>query len=482
MTYYELLENYLYEKATSEFYDEKQLDTLVEEGFVISHEPDTYDYTLIKSLSESKIVVKYEGEYSSPEFMILNGSRDVTHKEVGSIADIDEFLAKDYLAELAAEKERTSKLITVGSLEKILDKYDSEKGISTKNGAVMINDRQIAFYSDVSSVRSSLNSLQSSVNTTLNKKAEKTHTHKAADITDMPNFVKTVNGENPDTDGNINIDADSVVEVTELPAEAEKKVYLKPEVAAVQTAVDCTSGDSIISDLIYWLTGERRTFENPVKLFLFLRDEFTKTNRGTVIKNAWNKYETYSITLNPIESISINGNSYNKLEFGWAKKIIAYLNTGKSSIGSNIFDEYSSMYRVSCGSEDIMRWLTVPSEKENNNVTWFETGWGKLTSITSTGYTYSPELPDSITLETAKVPSQITVKGVQLATKEDIAGLATAQDDIKTLKTDTSSLQSSVSTLTSGQAAVEKSVSDLQTDLQAKIDAINAILTKNNLS
>lgn len=444
MTYYELLENYLYEKATSEFYDESQLETLVDEGFVISHEPDTYDYTLIKSLSESKIVVKYEGEYSSPEFMILNGSRDVTHEEVGSISDIDEFLAKDYLAELAAENARTSKLITVGSLEKILDKYDSEKGISTRNGTVTINGRQIAFYSDVSSVRSSLNSLQSSVNTTLNKKAEKTHTHKAADITDMPNFVKTVNGENPDADGNINIDADSVVEVTELPAEAEKKVYLKPEKNEVSVNVDCTSIGAMLSDVATWLTGTTQNITDLQSFINTCKKGKILAERGTISYG--------DITL--VKPIYINGSIVNVI---YIEGPISY----KASLPRDyLYDENGNVvYNKSYNSFYVVFKEKYNTSYEKRKAAYkqyigiakdFDSGvvdsakdiqidFNGVKSYVNTVVLASP--PSSMVLgEDASYPAEVFAKNVQLATQESIS------------------------------------------DLQAKIDAINAILTKNNLS
>lgn len=455
MTYYELLENYLYEKATSEFYDESQLDTLVDEGFVISHEPDTYDYTLIKSLSESKIVVKYEGEYSSPEFMILNGSRDVTHEEVGSIADIDEFLAKDYLAELAAEKARTSKLITVGSLEKILDKYDSEKGISTKNGTVTINGRQIAFYSDVSSVGNSLNSLQSSVNTTLNKKAEKTHTHKAADITDMPNFVKTVNGENPDTDGNINIDADSVVEVTELPAEAEKKVYLKPEKNEVSVNVDCTSIGAMLSDVATWLTGTTQNIQTGQDFFNACKKTLSDKGNYSGIKSQTEnstglKIKSYNVTL--AKPISINGAPVDEIslldeDYGarkdWKESNYIYDNSNTVLYSNKyhrfVIDFYSKTYCVFSFSDFV-------GIDDSFSSGFVKSIWDKITlsdgttkNVLKIEETKSP--PSSMVLgEDASYPAEVFAKNVQLATQESIS------------------------------------------DLQAKIDAINAILTKNNLS
>ena len=483
MTYYELLENYLYEKATSEFYDESQLETLVDEGFVISHEPDTYDYTLIKSLSESKIVVKYEGEYSSPEFMILNGSRDVTHEEVGSISDIDEFLAKDYLAELAAEKERASKLITVGSLEKILDKYDEEKGISAKNGTVTINNKQIAFYSDVSSVRSSLNSLQSSVNTTLNKKAEKTHTHKAADITDMPNFVKTVNGENPDTDGNINIDADSVVEVTELPAEAEKKVYLKPKVSETSVSINCSSMESILSGIASWLTGKKKTIKS-VYDFRDCVDEILP-KRGDVQKNLDKSYQDlYTITLS--RPLYVANKTYTKISIGIdytmeknfkAGEKFADSKTVFETNGKNYYDAnyssphkrgekivYSDWYKLAWvnieSGSDTMRFYSIEGLTEpylKYNLKYADYGMvlynGKI-YFTSTFIVpvIIPFTPPSMRIgDDATYPAKVSIRDVQVATQETVA-------------------------------ALESKVSAQKTDLQAKIDAINAILTKNNIS
>lgn len=444
MTYYELLENYLYEKATSEFYDESQLDTLVDEGFVISHEPDTYDYTLIKSLSESKIVVKYEGEYSSPEFMILNGSRDVTHEEVGSIADIDEFLAKDYLAELAAENARTSKLITVGSLEKILDKYDSKKGISTKNGTGTINGRQIAFYSDVSSVRNSLNSLQSSMNTALNKKAEKTHTHKAADITDMPNFVKTVNGENPDTDGNINIDADSVVEVTELPAEAEKKVYLKPEKNEVSVNVDCTSIGAMLSDVATWLTGTTQNITDLQSFINTCKKGKILAERGTISYGDITLVKPIYINGSIVNVISIDGPIPYKVsrprDYIYDENGNVVYNKSYNIFYVHFEEKYSTSYQKSkasykqyIGSAKDFDSGVVDSAKD------IQIDFNGVKSYVNTVALASP--PSSMVLrEDASYPAEVFAKNVQLATQESIS------------------------------------------DLQSKIDAINAILTKNNLS
>ncbi|MCR5125075.1 MAG: MSCRAMM family adhesin SdrC [Treponema sp.] len=474
MTYYELLENYLYEKATSEFYDESQLDTLVDEGFVISHEPDTYDYTLIKSLSESKIVVKYEGEYSSPEFMILNGSRDVTHEEVGSISDIDEFLAKDYLAELAAENARTSKLITVGSLEKILDKYDSEKGISTRNGTATINGRQIAFYSDVSSVRSSLNNLQSSVNTTLNKKAEKTHTHKAADITDMPNYARSVNGEEPDADGNVEIDIDAVEEVAELPAETKKKVYLVPEVITVKTEVDCSNVESIMSGVATWLTGET---QHPSTVEEFMKClKATTADKGVVTVD---KYGTVIVTLSSPGFVA--GTKFLQVSAAVGSYTSKLFDKSGNLIGTGFTDSIVIFSRDSTSISSFRIFTT-----QGYNSGWVD---GYYKSVNA--YMEELTLPTSMYFgEDSRTPPAVYAKSVEIATKEALSEATSGADEkaaalgerIGEVESSVTTAKSDISTLTSGQAAVEKSVSDLQTDLQSKIDAINAILTKNNLS
>lgn len=300
MTYEEFLRNWFVEtnnNLENEYGDMFNLwggfpftNALEAAGWTVENASDmTTPVTKSKGSASVTAVFEYNGSWKSIESISITADGvDVASEEIGTIDAVDALLGTGLdAASKKAEELKKRKLITVANLQKALEDYDERKGTAVEDGEptaeknkvfvdgsgrVYARRTELARQSDLDVEKSERQSADNRLSSEIAKKADKEHTHKAADITDMPNYARSVNGEEPDADGNVEIDIDAVEEVAELPGETKKKVYLVPEVTTEKIVVDCSSVESIMSAIADRVTGETGHSINSIEdFFIFAR-------------------------------------------------------------------------------------------------------------------------------------------------------------------------------------------------------------------
>ena len=506
MTYEEFLRNWFVETNNNLENEYGEMFNLWEDfpftnaleaaGWTVENASDmTTPVTKSKGSASVTAVFEYNGSWKSIESISITADGvDVASEEIGTIDAVDALLGTGLdAASKKAEELKKRKLVTVANLQKALEDYDERKGTAVEDGEpvdeknkvfidgsgrVYARRTELAQKLSLDSEKSERQSADNRLSAEIAKKADKEHTHKAADITDLPNYARSVNGTEPDADGNVEIDIDAVVEVAELPAETKKKVYLVPEVEEQSVSVDCSSVESIMSAIADWLSGEGgHSFSAPDEFLEFLRG--LETDKGKKIAPDSDLVKIYFFDN---KDVVVNGESVPAIYFG------------KYDFGSSYYvtDEHLNIVITSYmknKKQDMILWIfqlgallsfswgygLAEDGSEHN------TGWRTMRSE-GTKYIMSSTvtLPSSISLIDRRTPPAVYAKSVELATKEALSeatsgadekaaalgerigavesGVATAQSDITKAQGDIEAVTSEVETVKADVAALETKV------------------------
>jgi len=529
MTYEEFLRNWFVEKnGGGEYYDtySTEENSPWKVGWTrteIVHDEEEHTwiepitdsegyYWLTKEADGVKVSVGIEdGEYGDiTKISIEADGVDVSGEEIGTIDAVDALLGTGLdAASKKAEELKKRKLVTVANLQKALEDYDERKGTAVEDGEpvegknkvfidgsgrVYARRTELARQDSLNSEKSDRQSADNRLSDEIAKKADKEHTHKTADITDLPNYARSVNGEEPDADGNVEIDIDAVEEVAELPAETEKKVYLVPEKEEQSVSVDCSSVESIMAAIADWLSGEGgHSFSAPDEFLEFLRG--LETDKGKKIAPDRDLVKIYFFDN---KDVVVNGESvpaihFGKYDFGSSYYVIdehlnivitSYMKNKKQDMILWIFQlgdllSFSWGYGLAeDGSEHNTGWRTMRSE-----------GAKYIMSSTVT-------LPSSISLIDRRTPLAVYAKSVELATKEALSEATSGADEkaaalgerigavessVTTAKSDITAMKSDITTAKTNITAMKSNITEAQaniTEAQANITKAQSDITK----
>ena len=504
MTYEEFLRNWFYEtnnNLESEdgemFYLWKNFpftNALEAAGWTVENASDmTTPVTKSKGSASVTAVFEYNGSWKSIKSISITADGvDVASEEIGTIDAVDVLLGTGVdAASKKAEELKKRKLVTVGNLQKALEDYDKRKGTAVEDGApvegknkvfvdgsgrVYAKYIQLAQQSDLDSEKFDRQSADRDLSAEIAKKADKEHTHKAADITDLPNYARSVNGEEPDADGNVEIDIDAVVEVAELPEETKKKVYLVPEVTTEKTVVDCSSVESILSAAADYVSGMKgHSIKSLSKFF-----DFVKNSGAKNAFRAFSSHEGETFVIDIPEGITVNGGSPKfriPCERWQGKAGEDICKKNRDSVVKTLPDsDYMWMY-IACVGDFVV--------SELYGVSGFQGSVG----ITGHTYIYSPlSLPTSMYFgEDRRTPPAVYAKSVELATKEALSEATSGADEkaaalgerigavessVTTAKSDITSMKSDISTAKTNITAMKSNITEVQaniTEAQANI-------------
>lgn len=503
MTYEEFLRNRFFEKNDhSEYFDTSEEDAAWKEGWE-EYISDGHDYGLDLESKDAQALVSFSFDGESGMdiideikvfiFDFESVAEDVTNNEVGSIDAVDALLGTGLdAASKKAEELKKRKLVTVANLQKALEDYDERKGTAVEDGGpvegknkvfidgsgrVYARRTKLARQGDLDSEKSDRQSADNRLSAEIAKKADKEHTHKAADITDLPNYARSVNGEEPDADGDVEIDIDAVVEVAELPEETKKKVYLVPEVTTEKTVVDCSSVKSILSAAADYVSGVKGHSINSLSDFF----NFVKKSEGAKkVFRAFPSHEGESYAIDIPEGITVNGKSSGLLSCEWWEgtqgEVICEKN--RDSVVATVPDTNKApMFQVQVGHFVISNLFGV-------------SGFQGSVGITGRYYIYSPlSLPTSMYFgEDSRTPPAVYAKSVELATKEALSeatsgadekaaalgerigavesSVTTAKSDITTMKSDITKAQANITTAQSDIATAQSDIEAVTSEVE----------------
>lgn len=483
-------------------------------GWTVENASDmTTPVTKSKGSASVTAVFEYNGSYKSIESISITADGvDVASEEIGTIDALDALLGTGLdAAGKKAEELKKRKLVTVANLQKALEDYDERKGTAVEdgeptdeknkvfingNGRVYARRTELARQSSLDSEKSERQSADNRLSAEIAKKAEKEHTHKAADITDLPNYARSVNGEEPDADGNVEIDIDAVVEVAELPAETKKKVYLVPEKEEQSVSVDCSSVESIMSGVATWLTGET---QHPSTVEEFMKClKATTADKGTVTVD---KYDVVKVDLSSPGFVA--GMKFLEV----SAEVVPYTS-------AKLFDKSGNLIGTGFTDSEVtfMRGSTFIFGFRKFTTQDYDSGWvAGFYKSGNAAYMEELTLPTSMHLgEDSYTPPAVYAKSVELATKEALSeatsgadekaaalgerigavesGVTTAQSDIAAMKSDISTAKTNItamkSNITEAQADITTAQSDITamkadiTEAQANITEAQANITK----
>lgn len=466
-----------------------------------------YDYCLERKSESAQVIVMffYDGDSGllSIEWIRVfifdyeSVAKDVSDEEIGTIDAVDALLGTGLdAASKKAEELKKRKLVTVANLQKALEDYDERKGTAVEDGGpvegknkvfidgsgrVYARRTELARQGDLDSEKSDRQSADNRLSAEIAKKADKEHTHKAADITDLPNYARSVNGEEPDADGDVEIDIDAVAEVAELPEETKKKVYLVPEVTTEKTVVDCSSVKSILSAAADYVSGVKgHSIDSLSKFFNFVK----KSERAKNGDKSFPSHEGECFIIDIPEGITVNGKKslHSNISCQWWKgkqgDVICEKN-GNSVVATVQGGDNIRMFNASVGDVEM-------SELSALGVSGIQ---GFMGSQNSSRYIYSPlTLPTSMYFgEDSRTPPAVYAKSVELATKEALSeatsgadekaaalgerigavesGVTTAKSDIAKMKSDISTAKTDITTMKSNITEAQADITTAQSDI-----------------
>lgn len=507
MTYEEFLRNWFAEK------NKKGMDiaaleaagwTVVEDALPASV-PIMKGSTFRMTKSKGSVSVTTEfvlsGPWLSINFVsIIADGVDVTNNEIGTIDAVDALLGTGLdAASKKAEELKKRKLVTVANLQKALEDYDERKGTAVEDGAptdeknkvfidgngkVYARRTELARQRDLDVEKSERQSADNRLSAEIAKKADKEHTHKTADITDLPNYARSVNGEEPDADGNVEIDIDAVVEVPELPAETKKKVYLVPEVTTEKTVVDCSSVESIMSAIADRVTGETGHSINSIEDFFIFAKKITPEKHYSDVGCS-----VLSVTLEIPGGVTDDGRKSNTITVREHTVFPNDIDIIDEKTGATLFpaNKGFTIYYFDTGFAHF-----VGEGYDSGLVTFY---------IKSRHYYVSPvSFPSSMYFgEDSRTPPAVYAKSVELATKEALSeatsgadekaaalgerigavesSVATAKSDIAAMKTDISTAKTDITAMKSNITEAQANITTAQSDItkaQGDIEAVTS--------
>lgn len=525
MTYEEFLRNSLEEKSGG-FFDIGDSDASWKEGWeghniypngdggwkddfgnplAFPDDMPVYDYCIERESESAQAIVMFFYDGDSGQYMIdwvrvlffdsESVTVEVSDEEIGTIDAVDALLGTGLdAASKKAEELKKRKLVTVANLQKALEDYDERKGTAVEDGEpvegknkvfidgsgrVYARRTELARQSGLDSERSDRQSADNRLSAEIAKKADKEHTHKAADITDLPNYARSVNGEEPDADGNVEIDIDAVEEVAELPGETKKKVYLVPEKEEQSVSVDCSSVESIMSAIADWLSGEGgHSFSTPAEFLQFMMNLETDKGKIEVFQrdNMSNKY--VKVSLFDGFDMVVDGETTKRI------LIDRDLSSSSDCLIKGDAQQYLSsdveQYYFSIGGYTAYNFSGIGT----NNVP-VDTGWVRIEYGQPSIFMYildDDPPPSTLSLIDRRTPPAVYAESVELATKEALSeatsgadekaaalgerigevesSVTTAQSDITTAKADITAMKSNI---TEAQANITKAQGDIAT-------------------
>jgi len=497
MTYEEFLRNSLEEKNK----EGMDLAALEADGWTVENVPSsqptkTPAFRMTKSKGSVSVTTEFvlSGSWllSITFVSIIADGVDVTNEEIGTIDAVDALLGTGLdAASKKAEELKKRKLVTVANLQKALEDYDERKGTAVEDGEpvegknkvfvdgsgrVYARGTELARQSDLDEEQWQRESADRDLSAEIAKKADKEHTHKAADITDLPNYARSVNGEEPDADGNVEIDIDAVEEVAELPAETKKKVYLVPEKEEQSVSVDCSSVESIMSAIADWLSGEGgHSFSTPDEFMEFM--EGLETDKGEKIT----PYRYYvQIHFFDNKEVVVNGETapflvFSKHDLGssWSMKD----ENGKTVITSYMENKKQDMILWVFQLGDLDTCWAYGLAKDGSEV---NTGWRTMRSEVVTYIMSSTvTLPSSISLIDRRTPPAVYAKSVELATKEALSEATSGADEkAAALGERIGAVESSVATAKSNITKAQENITTAQSDIMKAQGDIEAVASE----
>jgi len=491
MTYEEFLRNSLEEKNK----EGMDLAALEADGWTVENVPSsqptkTPAFRMTKSKGSVSVTTEFvlSGSWllSITFVSIIADGVDVTNEEIGTIDAVDALLGTGLdAASKKAEELKKRKLVTVANLQKALEDYDERKGTAVEDGEpvegknkvfvdgsgrVYARGTELARQSDLDEEQWQRESADRDLSAEIAKKADKEHTHKAADITDLPNYARSVNGEEPDADGDVEIDIDAVEEVAELPAETKKKVYLVPEKEEQSVSVDCSSAESIMSAIADWLSGEGgHSFSAPDEFLKFLLG--LETDKG---KKIFLDKEYLQIKFFGNKEVVVNGETVPHLYFNKFARDYYYMEDENSNTVITSYHDNKKqvmiLWMFSLGNLLKLTW-GYGLAKDGSIV---NTGWR---NVTGSGIHYimssSVTLPSSISLIDRRTPPAVYAKSVELATKEALSEATSGADEkAAALGERIGAVESSVTTAKADITAMKSNITEAQaniTEAQANI-------------
>lgn len=428
---------------------------------------------------------------------ITADGEDVSGEEIGTIDAVDALLGTGLdAASKKAEELKKRKLVTVGNLQKALEDYDERKGTAVEDGEpvegknkvfvdgsgrVYARRTELARQSGLDGEKSDRQSADNRLSDEIAKKADKEHTHKTADITDLPNYARSVNGEEPDADGNVEIDIDAVEEVAELPAETKKKVYLVPEVTTVKTEVDCSSVESIMSAIADRVTGETGHSINSIEDFFIFAKKITPA-----VYYSDDGCSDLSVKLEIPGGVTDDGYKSNTVT---VREHTVFPND------IDIIDEKTGATLFPAGKGFTVYYFStsfahfVGKGYDSGFVTFHEK---------SRHYYVSPvSFPSSMYFgEDSRTPPAVYAKSVELATKEALSEATSGADEkaaalgerigavessVTTAKSDITAMKSDITTAKTNITAMKSNITEAQaniTEAQSDITEAQADITK----
>ena len=524
MTYEEFLRNWFVETNNNLENEYGEMFNLWEDfpftnaleaaGWTVENASDmTTPVTKSKGSASVTAMFEYNGSWKSIESISITADGvDVASEEIGTIDAVDALLGTGLdAASKKAEELKKRKLVTVANLQKALEDYDERKGTAVEDGEP-VNEKnkvfidgsgrvyakyiQLAQQSALDSEKSDRQLADRDLSAEIAKKADKEHTHKAADITDLPNYARSVNGEEPDADGNVEIDIDAVVEVAELPGETKKKVYLVPEKEEQSVSVDCSSVESMMAAVADWLSGEGgHSFSTPAEFLQFMMNLETDKGKIEVFQrdNRSNKY--VEVSLFDGFDMVVDGET--------TKRILIDRNLSSSDgclIKGNAQQDLSSdveRYYFSIGGYTVYNF----SGTGKNNVP-VDTGWVRIEYGQPSIFMYildDDPTPSTLSLIDRRTPPAVYAKSVELATKEALSeatsgadekaaalgerigavesSVATAKSDIAAMKSDISTAKTNITTMKSNITEAQANITTAQGDItkaQGDIEAVTS--------
>lgn len=452
-----------------------------------------------KGTASVTAVFEYNGSWKSIESISITADGvDVANEEIGTIDAVDALLGTGLdAASKKAEELKKRKLVTVANLQKALEDYDERKGTAVEDGAptdgknkvfidgsgrVYARRTELAQKLSLDSEKSERQSADNRLSAEIAKKADKEHTHKAADITDLPNYARSVNGEEPDADGNVEIDIDAVEEVAELPGETKKKVYLVPEVTTEKTVVDCSSVESILSAAADYVSGEKGHSINSLSDFFNFVKKSERAKKGS---KKFLSHEGECFVIDIPEGITVNGKKslHSNISCQWWKgkqgDVICEKN-GNSVVATVQGGDNIRMFNASVGDVEM-------SELSALGVSGIQ---GFMGIQNSSRYIYFPlTLPTSMYFgEDRRTPPAVYAKSVELATKEALSeatsgadekaaalgerigavesSVTTAKSDITTMKSDITKAQANITTAQSDIATAQSDIEAVTSEVE----------------
>ena len=522
MTYEEFLRNWFVEKnGGGEYYDtySTEEDSPWKVGWTrteIVHDEENYTwiepladdegyYWLTKEADGVKISVGIEhGEYGDiTKISIEADGVDVANEGIGTIDAVDALLGTGLdAASKKAEELKKRKLVTVANLQKALEDYDERKGTAVEYGEpvegknkVFIDGRgrvyarrtELARQSGLDAEKSERQSADNRLSAEIAKKADKEHTHKAADITDLPNYARSVNGEEPDADGNVEIDIDAVVEVAELPAETKKKVYLVPEVTTEKTIVDCSSVESIMSAVADRVTGETGHSINSIEdFFIFAK----KISPAEYYSDAG--CSDLTVTLEIPGGITDDGHKSNTITVREHTVFPNDIDIIDEKTGATLFPANKGFTVYYFRVERVSFAHVVGEGYDSGFVAFYTKSFHHYVSPVS--------LPTSMYFgEDSYTPPAVYAKSVELATKEALSeatsgadekatalgerigavetSVTTAKSDITAMKSDITTAKTNITAMKSNITEAQANITKAQGDIEAVTSEVETVKT-----